>query len=66
MRAVCAVGATVSGRQDDFGGDGIIFYMNGQSLDALAFRVVNGHHPQSLHGFTSVGMDDLRSIKFPP
>lgn len=31
----------VSGINHDFGGDGIIFYMNGQSLDALAFRVVS-------------------------
>ncbi|KAK9905950.1 hypothetical protein WJX75_009398 [Coccomyxa subellipsoidea] len=31
--------ASFSGRQVDFGSDGIIFYMNGQSLDALAFRV---------------------------
>jgi hypothetical protein len=33
--------AAVSGRDEDFGGDGIIFYINGQSIDSLAFRVVS-------------------------
>ena len=37
----CVLPTAVSGRREDFGSDGIIFYMNGQSLDALAFRVVS-------------------------
>ena len=33
----------VNGHQNRIASDGIIYYMNGQSIEALAFRVVSSH-----------------------
>ena len=33
----------VNGRHNGVASDGIIYYMNGQAIEALAFRVVSSH-----------------------
>ena len=33
----------VNGHHTGIASDGIIYYMNGQSIEALAFRVVSSH-----------------------
>ena len=40
MHVCAASGQEGSGQRRELGSGGITFYMNGQSLDALAFRVV--------------------------
>lgn len=40
----------VNGHQNRIASDGIIYYMNGQSIEALAFRVVSSHLSPSKEG----------------
>ncbi len=52
----------VNGRQDGVASDGIIYYMNGQAIDALAFRVVSCRPPPSKAQFMTLTHAPSKSL----